>query len=158
MKFISEKERVKLVVCKSRAKGLADDRTVVVEFGLFVDGDISRQLPANIRDGWKEIRVPNAGVTKIEFDSTVLSQNIRLYRLPTKSAELDFEMENVDLKKICLERADTKDVFLYFQVQHAMTKNAWQWLWYSFAREVFAEFEECQTELDLPAKKGESIN
>ncbi len=156
MQFLKEKQRVKLKVQKARAGGNDEKRKISVEFALAIDAEIARSLPKNIQDEYRGMKSAGTGVTTVEFSNKIESQNIRFFRLPTKGAELDFDMENADLENLRLERSDAKDVFFVFRVQYSMTKSAWSWLWYSFSREVFAEFEECQTE--LPMEDGKPVN
>lgn len=139
---------------KVRAGGTTEERKVTIEFALALDADTVKGLPKNIQDEYRGMKSAGTGVNAVEFESTIDSQNIKVWRLPKERGQEDFEAENVDLKGLRLERAETKDVFLYFRIQHSMSKRAWDWLWYAFTREVFAEFEECQTELDIKETPG----
>jgi hypothetical protein len=154
MQFLKAKERVRLRVAKVRASGSTDERSVTIEFAMALDADTVRHLPKNIQDEYRGMKSPGTGVEGVNFESTIDSQNVRFWRLPKERGGEEFEAENVDLKSLRLERADTKDVFLFFKMKCGMTKRAWDWLWYAFTREVFAEFEECQTELDIKEAPG----
>jgi hypothetical protein len=153
MQFLKPEQRVKLTVTKMRASGSTDKRKLTVGFALVLDAEVVRGLPKNIQDEYRGMKSAGTGVSVVEFDSTVDSQNIEFYRLP-KEREKDFRMEDVDLGSLALERTDAKDVILSFRVQHSMTKASWDWIWYALTREVFAEFEECQQELDIKEAKG----
>ncbi len=154
MQFLKAKQRVRLGVTKARVGGRLEDRSVTIEFGLQIDPEVAKALPKNIQDEYRGMRSAGTGVGSVEFDSSVDSQNIKIWRLPTERGEEDFRMKNVDLKSMALERAPSKDVFLFFKVSHPMSKSVWRWLWYAFQREVFAEFEECQTEMDIKETPG----
>ena len=142
--------RVRMTVTKGKAGGKDDKRFIGVEFALALDKDICKGLPENISNEWESIKSAGTGISSIELESGIESQNIKLYRLPEAHAEaVDFQMEDVDLENIRLERTLAKDVILYFTVKYPMTRSAWVWLWYAFNRDVYAEFEECQTTIKL---------
>ena len=148
MEFIDEGIRVRMTVTKGKAGGKEDKRFIGVEFALALDKDICKTMPQNLKDEWQAIKSVATGISSIEFAKGIDSQKIKLYRLPQAHTEaVDLEMTNVDLENIRLERTLAKDVILYFSVKHPMTRSAWVWLWYAFNRDVYAEFQECQTEL-----------
>jgi hypothetical protein len=136
-----------------RAHGSTDKRAITVGFALPLSAEVVRGLPKNVQDEYRGMKSAGTGVTVVEFDSTVDSQNIKFFRLP-KTREVDFQMQDVDLEDLCLERTDAKDVVLTFKVTLGMTKASWDWIWYAFTREIFAEFEECQTELEVKEGAG----
>lgn len=155
MLFLKPGQREGLSVKKVRAHGSTDKRAITVGFSLPLSAEVVRGLPKNVQDEYRGMKSAGTGVTVVEFDSTVDSQNIEFFRLP-KTRDVDFKMLDVDLEDLCLERTDAKDVVLTFKVTFGMTKSAWDWIWYAFTREVFAEFKECQQELDVKEAPGPS--
>jgi hypothetical protein len=134
-------------VRKVRAEGRLEDRSVTIELSLAISAEVAKALPKDIQDEHRFIKSAGSGVPSVKFDRTIDSQNIKFWRLPTDQGKEDFGVENVDLTSLVLEYEDANYVFLYFKIQHAMTKSAWDWLWYASQREVFAEFEEYQGKL-----------
>lgn len=149
MQFLKDHTRVKLAVVKMRAAGKGEVRTVNIEFGLMLDADIVKGMPETIREAYRQIRSPKTDVESLEFESSIMSQNVTFFRLPGKTAEIDFDADNVDIRNLRLDRVGGKEVALHFKMEFPMTKACWHWVWYAFQREIFAEFVECQTELAI---------
>jgi hypothetical protein len=153
MQFLKPGQRESLTVKKVRAHGSPDNRSITVGFALPLSSEVVRGLPKNLQDEYRGMKSAGTGVSVVEFDSTIDSQNIEFFRLP-KTKDVDFKMLDADLESLCLERTDAKDVVLTFKVTCSMTKASWDWIWYAFTREIFAEFEECQQELDVKEGAG----
>ncbi|MGB7023879.1 MAG: hypothetical protein WBD73_08790 [Candidatus Acidiferrales bacterium] len=154
MKFMTEGTRVELTMVKVKAGGKTNKRTVTLEFGMMVGLTESQAMPSFLKDAWSGMRKSGSHASLIELDGEIESQNLSFYRLP-KDKTADFELEGRKLEGLRLEKLGSQ-IFLYFRVQELLGKAIWDWIWYAFLRTVYAEFEECQTELPEPDEKGKS--
>ena len=154
MKFISEEQRVELTVCKVKAGGKTEKRTVSIEFGMLLGLTESQAMPSFLKDAWSSMRKSGSHASVIELDGEIESQNVSFYRLP-KDKSSDFELEGRKLENLRLEKLGNQ-IFLYFRIQEILGKTLWDWLWYAFLRTIYAEFEECQTELPVGNDKSKS--
>jgi hypothetical protein len=93
------------------------------------------------------MRKSGSHASVIELDGEIGSQNVSFYRLP-KDKTADFELEGRKLENLRLEKLGSQ-IFLYFRIQEMLGKQLWDWIWYAFLRTIYAEFEECQTELPV---------
>lgn len=154
MQFVNEDHRIEVTICNAKAKGSSDKRVASIEFGMLVDLSASAGMPAFLKDAWSSMRKSGSQASVIELEGRIDSQNVRFYRLP-KDKTVDMELEGVTLESLRLEKTGTQ-IFLYFKVQELLGKRLWDWLWYALLRTVYAEFEECQTEMHLPEEKSKS--
>jgi hypothetical protein len=156
MKFINEGQRVELTVCKVKAGGKTDKRTVSIEFGMMVGLTESQAMPGFLKDAWSSMRKSGSHAAVIELEGQIESQNVSFFRLP-KEKTVDFKLEGRKLEDLRLEKTGSQ-IFLYFRISELLGKALWDWIWYAFLRTIFAEFEECQTELAEEGKNAKSAS
>lgn len=154
MKFLNDGQRVELTVCKVKAGGKTEKRTVSIEFGLLVGLSESQSMPNFLKDAWSSMRKSGSHASVIELDGEIESQNVSFYRLP-KDKSSDFELEGRKLESLRLEKTGSQ-IFLYFRIQELLGKALWDWVWYAFLRTIYAEFEECQTELPVESEDSKA--
>lgn len=156
MKFLQKGKRVELSLHKSKTSGKREKRNVMMEFIMKLDVEKVGEISTYIAEAWKSMRKAGSGVVWVELDRDVESQNIQFMTL---NGEVDMEMEDVALSDLKLEKIQGGDVLLHFNAAQPLGKKLWNWLFYAEQSELlFAEFEECQQELELQPPKGGKVN
>jgi hypothetical protein len=154
MKFLREQERVELALHKSKTAGRREKRQVQMEFVMKLDGKKISGIQTFIAEAWKQMKHPGSGVSLTELSRMIESQNVRFYQWP-KEEDLEhcdsvLTMEAVDLAKLRLEKMPHGEIYLFWTVIQPLGKQLWDWLFHSEQTEsLYAEFEECQTELKM---------
>jgi hypothetical protein len=153
MKFLPAGERVEMALHKSKTTGRREKRHVVMEFAMVLDGQKISGISTFIADAWKGMKRPTSGQCLVELERGVESQTIRFYPLPKgeygpQTNEVVLTMEATDLGMLRLEKHKSGQIALFFQVMQPIGKDLWDWLFHSEqSATLYAEFEECQTEL-----------
>ncbi len=151
MKFLPANERVELGLHKSKTSGKREKRQVQMEFVMLLDGKKISGIQKFIADAWKDVKRVGGGICMVELDRMVESQNVRFYALPKGedfSKEMTLHLDAVDLFLLRLEKHKSGNVALFFSAVQPIGKDLWDWLFAAEQAEVlYAEFEECQTEL-----------
>jgi len=151
MKFLPAGERVQLGLHKSKTSGRREKRQVVMEFMMLLDGKKISGIQTFIADAWKGMRRVGSAQSMVELNREVESQNAKFFTFPKDEDvrnEVTLRMEDVKLFDLRLEKIGNGEIVLYFKAVQPIGKNLWDWLFAAEQAEVlYAEFEECQTEL-----------
>lgn len=151
MKFLPAKERVELGLHKSKTSGRREKRQVVMEFMMILDGKKISGIQTFIADAWKGMKRVGSAQSLVELNREVESQNVRFYALPKDEdvrGEVVMLAEDVNLFDLRLDKLGNGEIVMYFKFVQPIGKNLWDWLFAAEQAEVvYAEFEECQTEL-----------
>ena len=162
MKFLPANERVELGLHKSKTSGRREKRQVSMEFVMPLDGHKVSGTSAFIAVAWKSIKRVSSGICMVELDRMIESQNVRFYGLPKAedfAKEETLRFEAVDLVELRLEKMPAGTVALFFKVVQPIGKDLWDWLFAAEQAEtLYAEFEECQTDLLSDRQKSVTLS
>lgn len=147
MKFLEH--RAELSLYKSRTHGPRAERQVTLELALVVDRLIAAGLPSFLGDAWNSMQ-PGSSVCLIELDREVESQNLRFFDVADPERPAWIELKEANLAELRLEKQDSGMICLFFKVVRPLTKTLWDWMYHAESTgTLYAEFQECQTELPM---------